>query len=71
MKLISAGKVLENSKTIAQCRSPFDEIPAGIITMHVVVQQSSSKIKTGELDFRASSLHICENVMVLSGFMEQ
>ncbi|KAG6499638.1 hypothetical protein ZIOFF_039428 [Zingiber officinale] len=46
VKLISAGKVLENNKTIAQCRSPFGEIPAGIITMHVVVQQSSSKIKT-------------------------
>ncbi|XP_074558403.1 membrane-anchored ubiquitin-fold protein 4-like [Curcuma longa] len=46
VKLISAGKVLENNKTIAQCRSPFGEIPAGIITMHVVVQPSSSKIKT-------------------------
>lgn len=50
VKLISAGKILENSKTIAQCRSPFGEPPADGITMHVVVQPSLTKAKTGELD---------------------
>ncbi|CAL9138766.1 unnamed protein product, partial [Musa hybrid cultivar] len=50
VKLISAGKILENSKTIAQCRSPFGEPPADGITMHVVVQPSLTKTKTGELD---------------------
>ncbi|CAL9767840.1 unnamed protein product, partial [Musa acuminata subsp. burmannicoides] len=49
VKLISAGKILENSKTIAQCRSPFGEPPADGITMHVVVQPSLTKTKTGEL----------------------
>ncbi|XP_064960866.1 membrane-anchored ubiquitin-fold protein 4-like isoform X2 [Musa acuminata AAA Group] len=46
VKLISAGKILENSKTIAQCRSPFGEPPADGITMHVVVQPSLTKAKT-------------------------
>ncbi|WOK97436.1 hypothetical protein Cni_G06144 [Canna indica] len=46
VKLISSGKILENNKTIAQCRSPFGELPTGVITMHVVVQPSSTKTKT-------------------------
>ncbi|XP_072961951.1 membrane-anchored ubiquitin-fold protein 4-like [Typha angustifolia] len=45
VKLISAGKILENNKTIAQCRPAFGEFPAGGITMHVVVQPSSIKTK--------------------------
>lgn len=49
VKLISAGKILENSKTVAQCRTPFGELPGGIITMHVVVQPSSTKTKTGNV----------------------
>ncbi|CAL9081826.1 unnamed protein product [Musa textilis] len=48
VKLISAGKILENNKTIAQCRSPFGEPPADVITMHVVVQPSLTKTKTAE-----------------------
>lgn len=46
VKLISAGKILENNKTIAQCRAPFGDLPGGIITMHVVVQPSITKSKT-------------------------
>ncbi|EHA8586381.1 membrane-anchored ubiquitin-fold protein 4 [Cocos nucifera] len=46
LKLISAGKILENNKTIAQCKPPFSELPGGAITMHVVVQPSSTKTKT-------------------------
>ncbi|XP_073006901.1 membrane-anchored ubiquitin-fold protein 4-like isoform X2 [Typha latifolia] len=45
VKLISAGKILENNKTISQCRPAFGEFPAGGITMHVVVQPSSTKTK--------------------------
>lgn len=47
VKLISAGKILENNKTVAQCRLPFGELPGGVITMHVVVQPSLMKTKTG------------------------
>ncbi|XP_042374482.1 membrane-anchored ubiquitin-fold protein 4-like isoform X1 [Zingiber officinale] len=48
VKLICGGKILENSKTVAQCRSPFGGIPAGFITMLVVIQPSSNKIKAGK-----------------------
>ncbi|CAL9058867.1 unnamed protein product [Musa banksii] len=54
VKLISAGKVLENNTTIAQCRSPFGELPSGVVTMHVVVQPSLTKTKTGKLDLATS-----------------
>jgi len=54
LKLISSGKILENSQTIAQCRTPFSDLPGGggggggggVITMHVVVQPSLTKTKT-------------------------
>ncbi|KAJ8774940.1 hypothetical protein K2173_019944 [Erythroxylum novogranatense] len=41
VKLISAGRVLENNRTIAECRSPLCDVPGGITTMHVVVQPPS------------------------------
>lgn len=47
IKLINAGKILENNKTVAQCKAPFGELPRGVITMHVVVQPSLAKTKTG------------------------
>ncbi|RZS02903.1 hypothetical protein BHM03_00033012 [Ensete ventricosum] len=50
VKLISAGKILENSRTISQCKPTFGELPGGIITMHVVVQPSSTKSKTGNVN---------------------
>ncbi|KAF8390695.1 hypothetical protein HHK36_025222 [Tetracentron sinense] len=47
VKLISGGKILENNKTVGQCRIPFGDLPGGVITMHVVVQPSLAKAKTG------------------------
>lgn len=47
IKLISAGKILENNKTVGQCKVPFGELPKGTITMHVVVQPPLTKAKTG------------------------
>lgn len=38
VKLISAGRILENNKTVGECRSPLCDIPGGVTTMHVVVQ---------------------------------
>ncbi|XP_009378006.2 membrane-anchored ubiquitin-fold protein 4-like [Pyrus x bretschneideri] len=46
IKLINAGKILENNKTVALCRAPFGELPSGIITMHVVVRPAIAKPKT-------------------------
>lgn len=48
IKLISAGRILENNRTVGQCRVPLGELPKGvIITMHVVVQPPLLKAKTG------------------------
>ncbi|MBA0593123.1 hypothetical protein Gohar_005370, partial [Gossypium harknessii] len=51
VKLISSGKILENDKTVGQCKVPFGEVAGGIIIMHVVVQPSLAKTKTGILVF--------------------
>ncbi|GFY98743.1 membrane-anchored ubiquitin-fold protein 4 precursor [Actinidia rufa] len=47
IKLIHAGKVLENSKTLSESRVHFGDLPGGVITMHVVVQPPVAKKKTG------------------------
>ncbi|KAI9176574.1 hypothetical protein LWI28_004485 [Acer negundo] len=46
VKLISSGKILENNKTVGQCKAPFGEVPGGVIIMHVVVQPTLAKTKT-------------------------
>ncbi|KAJ0988779.1 hypothetical protein J5N97_007135 [Dioscorea zingiberensis] len=45
LKLISAGKILESNRTVAQCKPSFGELP-GVITIHVVVQPSLAKAKS-------------------------
>ncbi|KAK0589782.1 hypothetical protein LWI29_018475 [Acer saccharum] len=59
IKLISAGKVLENSKTVGQCRVPFGELPKGGITMHVVVQPPLTKAKTEKKVDEAPRKNFC------------
>ena len=56
VKLISSGKILENNKTVGQCKLPFGEFTGGVIIMHVVVQPSLAKAKTG--DFRCDFSYI-------------
>ncbi|XP_073143646.1 membrane-anchored ubiquitin-fold protein 1 isoform X2 [Henckelia pumila] len=43
VKLISGGRILENSRTIAEYSSPLCDIPGGVITMHVVVQPTPNE----------------------------
>ncbi|GAB4831725.1 MYND-type zinc finger protein mub1 [Ancistrocladus abbreviatus] len=38
VKLISAGRILDNSRTVGDCRSPLCDVPGGVTTMHVIVQ---------------------------------
>lgn len=38
VKLINAGKILENNRTLAESRVPVGEFQGGVITMHVVVR---------------------------------
>lgn len=42
LKLINAGKILENNRTLAESRVPVGELPGGVITMHVVVRPPQS-----------------------------
>ncbi|KAI9084038.1 hypothetical protein K1719_034034 [Acacia pycnantha] len=59
IKLISAGKILENNKTVGQCRAPFGELPIGVITMHVVVQPSFAKAKAEKDVDEVPRKHVC------------
>ncbi|XP_050208596.1 membrane-anchored ubiquitin-fold protein 6-like [Mercurialis annua] len=38
LKLINAGKILENNRTLAESRLPVGELPGAVITMHVVLR---------------------------------
>ncbi|XP_040985981.1 membrane-anchored ubiquitin-fold protein 3-like [Juglans microcarpa x Juglans regia] len=46
VKLITSGKILENNKTVGQCRMPFADNGGVVVIMHVVVQPSLAKTKT-------------------------
>ncbi|CAK9183708.1 unnamed protein product [Ilex paraguariensis] len=59
VKLISAGKILENNKTVGQCKTPFGDLPKGIITMHAVVQPSLAKAKTEKKVDESPKKSIC------------
>lgn len=47
LKLINAGKILENNRTLADSRLPVGELPGGLITMHVVVRIPVADKKNG------------------------
>ncbi|XP_030541521.1 membrane-anchored ubiquitin-fold protein 6 [Rhodamnia argentea] len=49
VKLIHAGKILENNKTLAESRLQVGEFPGGVITMHVVVRPPVSDKKNEKL----------------------
>ncbi|XP_058081056.1 membrane-anchored ubiquitin-fold protein 1-like [Magnolia sinica] len=43
VKLINAGKILENNRTLEECKSPICDVGGGVTTMHVVVRPPSEK----------------------------
>ncbi|KAK6773223.1 hypothetical protein RDI58_028461 [Solanum bulbocastanum] len=54
VKLINAGRILENSNTLGESRLPAVEVPGGVITMHVVVRppvndRNNDKLKDDSL----------------------
>lgn len=59
IKLINAGKILENNKTVAQCRTPFEDLPKGVIIMHAIVQVSLTKTKTEKKIDEAPKKNVC------------
>ncbi|KAG8486141.1 hypothetical protein CXB51_019531 [Gossypium anomalum] len=64
LKLIHAGKVLENNKTLADFRITFDELPIGFIIMHVVVQLATTKKKTEKSKEDVQKLNSCGCVIL-------
>ncbi|KAK8486214.1 hypothetical protein V6N13_002892 [Hibiscus sabdariffa] len=59
LKLIHAGKVLENNKSLADSIITFGELPAGVITMHVVMQPAIAKNKTEKSKEDMQKLNSC------------
>ncbi|KAB2016273.1 hypothetical protein ES319_D08G085200v1 [Gossypium barbadense] len=59
LKIIHAGKVLENNKTLADSRITFGDLPAGVITMHVIVQPAIAKNKSGKSKEDMQKLNSC------------
>ncbi|KAB2069968.1 hypothetical protein ERO13_A08G116600v2 [Gossypium hirsutum] len=64
LKLIHAGKVLENNKTLADFRITFDELPIDFIIMHVVVQLATTKKKTEKSKEDVQKLNSCGCVIL-------
>jgi cell division FtsZ-interacting protein ZapD len=46
LKLINAGRILENNRTLVESRVRV-EVPGGVITMHVVVHPPQSDKNSG------------------------
>ncbi|XP_073054206.1 membrane-anchored ubiquitin-fold protein 3-like [Primulina eburnea] len=59
MKLIHAGKVLDNGKTLAESRVHIGDLPGGVITMHLVVQPPVAKRKTDKNNADKQNQMLC------------
>lgn len=64
LKLIHAGKILENNKTLADSKLTFGELPGGVITMHVLVQPPIPKKKTEKSEEEMKKLNSCGCVIL-------
>ncbi|KAI3665849.1 hypothetical protein L6452_44484 [Arctium lappa] len=60
VKIISAGKILENNRTVGECRSPLCDVPGGVTTMHVVVSQPPQEKEKKQLRAQPSCLQIVD-----------
>ncbi|PRQ26278.1 putative membrane-anchored protein [Rosa chinensis] len=60
VKLIHGGRVLENSKTLADSKiMSFGNLPGGVITMHVVVQPTVAKEKKAKNQKDMQKMNSC------------
>ena len=57
IKLIHGGKILENSKTIGECKNPILDVAGGITTMHVVIRPPQKERGIG--DFPVLPISLC------------
>ncbi|TVU04001.1 hypothetical protein EJB05_50443 [Eragrostis curvula] len=58
LKLINAGRILENNRTLAESRVPVGEVPGSVITMHVVVRPPQADKNSGIADNFSLFFHI-------------
>ncbi|KAH6786701.1 membrane-anchored ubiquitin-fold protein 6 precursor [Perilla frutescens var. hirtella] len=56
IKLINAGKILENNRTVAESRIPLSEVPGAAITMLVVVRPPLPDKHSGRLQEKGRML---------------
>ncbi|KAG8377347.1 hypothetical protein BUALT_Bualt08G0023700 [Buddleja alternifolia] len=64
IKLINAGRILENNRTLGESRLPLSEVPGGVITMLVVARPPIPDKNSGNIsnfNMFASSLRGCDN----------
>lgn len=59
VKIISAGRILENNRTVGECRSPLCDIPGGVTTMHVVVNQPAQEKEKKAIDDPKQNKCVC------------
>ncbi|KAK4558658.1 hypothetical protein RGQ29_008096 [Quercus rubra] len=59
VKLIHAGKILEDSKTLADSKITIGDLPGGVVTMHVVVQPPAAKKKTDKNEEQMQKMNAC------------
>lgn len=59
LKLINAGRILENNRTLAESRVLVGELPGGVITMHVVVRPPAVDKNNEKQLAKASKMNRC------------
>lgn len=59
LKLINAGRILENNRTLEESRVPVGELPGSIITMHVVVRPPAFDKNNEKQLVKASNTNRC------------
>ncbi|PKU68295.1 membrane-anchored ubiquitin-fold protein 1 isoform X2 [Dendrobium catenatum] len=63
LKLINAGRILENNNTLAECRSPICDL-SGVTTMHVVVRPPSIQREIKRKEAKKSKENQCGCVIL-------
>lgn len=64
VKLIHAGKILENNKTLADSRITVGDLPSGVTTMHVVIQPLVAKKKTDKTKEEIQKQNSCACIIL-------
>ncbi|KAF0922353.1 hypothetical protein E2562_032596 [Oryza meyeriana var. granulata] len=58
LKLINAGKILENNRTLSECKSPICDF-SGLTTMHIVVRAPTSDKQSSKCSTFCEIMRFC------------